>query len=181
MRLFGVFLCVLLLAGCSLPLRPVEINSEQHESQLYHIKLSRWSEPRFSGLLALQASAEGLHYALLDATGVTLLSARVSAAGEHHLLQAYGPFQQSSLPEVLSHALFRIVQAEPNQLPCATNWLVRFCQRQKDGYFSKKASTGLATMWQVEYDQEQWTTASYSSPWIGFALQLTARKTVNLN
>ncbi len=173
MRGVVVLLCALIMAGCSLPrqtMAPAIL--PDGESMLYQIRLSRWSEPRFSGLLALRHGADGFYYALLDATGVTLLSARVGGDGEHHLLKAYGPFQESSLPGLLSKALFRILIAQPLEQPCSRYLLSRFCHDADGGGFRKKTTLGLVTMWQVEYDQEVWKQANYTSPWIGFGLEL---------
>ena len=170
-RLFVLF-CALLVTGCAPSPVPVTKEMFQGESQLYQIRLSRWSEPRFSGLLALRTSDAGFYYALLDATGVTLLAARVSDGGDHHLLKAYGPFAESSLPGLLSQALFRVLIAQPAELPCNRHFLLRFCYDGDDAEFTKKVTLGLATIWKVEYDRERWQQARYTSPWIGFGLEL---------
>lgn len=166
------FCCALLMGGCTLPLQPTGLEIQPAKAQLYHIRLSRWSEPRFSGLLALRPGQDGFSYALLDATGVTLLSARVSESGRHQLLKAYGPFEESSLPGLLSQALFRVLVAQPVELPCSRRFLLRFCYERHGGAWRKKASLGLATMWQVEYDRKEWQEARYASPWTGFGLAL---------
>jgi hypothetical protein len=69
--LASLVLC-LLLCGCSLPLRTAVEGADENakaNGRLLNIRIERWGEVRFSGLLALRPEGQGLYYALLDATG----------------------------------------------------------------------------------------------------------------
>lgn len=168
--LFGV--CT--LAACAPPSSTLRLSPEQAgkaEGRLFNLRIERWGEIRFSGLLALQQGGGEVHYALLDASGVKLLQARVDAAGESQALHAKGALKDSSLAPFLGEALARIFLQEPKEGPCAGWWWHRLCRQDeamKSGYF------GPLLLWRAEVPGASvgMETISYHQPWLGVGLVL---------
>jgi hypothetical protein len=168
--LFGVFL----LAGCAPPSSTLRLLPEQvgkAESRLFNLRIERWGDIRFSGLLALQQGGGEVHYALLDASGVKLLQARVNCAGESQVLHAKGELKDSSLAPFLGEALARVFLQEPREVPCAGHWWQRLCRQDeamKSGYF------GPVLLWRAEAPGVLVVTEtiSYRQPWLGVGLVL---------
>lgn len=162
-----------MLAGCGLPprsTRPPEDGSEA-KKHLMALRIERWGEIRFSGLLALQIGEGWLQYALLDASGVKLLEARSDSGGESQVLHAKGVIRDSGLADFLGEALVRIFFQEPVTPPCSGHWWNRLC---RDNRQTKSQQIGPLLWWRVEDS----TTSSgektivYLQPWIGVRLSL---------
>lgn len=172
----------LFLCSCSLPLASlrdgVELGGEK--AKLLNIRIERWQELRFSGLLAVRQEQDGLYYMLLDATGVKLLEARVSNAGEHVLIHANGALKETGLDEFLSEALARIYLFWPEQLPCSGSWFHSFCYRDTaasvaPSEWNKTVRLGPLKLWQVTGPKRgHGATApvSYNQPWLGVDIVL---------
>jgi hypothetical protein len=169
-----VLLGVCILSGCAPPsstLRSLPEHTEKVESRLFNLRIERWGDIRFSGLLALQQGNGEVHYALLDASGVKLLQARVDAAGESQVLHAKGALRDSGLDTFLGEALARIFLQEPKEAPCASKWWRRLCRQDeamKSGHF------GPVLLWRAEVPTALVGTEiiSYRQPWLGVGLIL---------
>lgn len=170
LMLFGV--CT--LAGCAPPSSTLQSLPEQAgkvESRLLNLRIERWGEIRFSGLLALQQGGGEVHYALLDASGVKLLQARVDASGESQVLHAKGALQESSLTPFLGEALARIFLQEPTEVPCSGQWWRRLCRQDE---VIKSGHLGPLLLWRAEVPGVLVgsETISYRQPWLGVGLVL---------
>ena len=169
-----IFSVLVALAGCASPpaLQPIaEERGEAGESRLLALAIERWGETRFSGLLALRRGAGWLHYALLDASGVKLLEARVDAVGTSRLLHVKGALEESGLHGFLGEALIRIFLVEPEALPCSGSWWKRICRQ---GAEAKTSHLGPLPWWRVEAlaPVDGLPATSYQQPWIGVRLVL---------
>lgn len=176
-----VVLVLLLAAGCALPARPPGATWQEPAvmtSSLWRLKISQWEEQNFAGLLGTKFANDGLHYVLLDGTGVTLLEARLDATGERQTLRELGILEGHRLPAFLGTSLYRIFLLEPATRPCGRNFLMRLCRRKTDGGERKYAQAGLLPLWSVDYvtvDQELPTVRiTFTNPWLGVTLQLVA-------
>ena len=177
------FVLCLLLCGCSLPLRIAVEGADENakaNGRLLNIRIERWGEVRFSGLLALRPEGQGLYYALLDATGVKLLEATVVGDGEHRLLHVKGALQDSGLDGFLAEVLARTYLQEPATLPCAGTWLYQVCREQRaDGGWQKYGQAGPLPIWKVGTGSGQGSgneAVIYRQPWIGIRIFLEATK-----
>jgi hypothetical protein len=165
---------VLVLAGCAPPSSTLLLLPEQAgkaENRLFNLRIERWGDIRFSGLLALQQGGGEVHYALLDASGVKLLQARVDAAGESQVLHAKGVLRDSSLTPFLGEALARIFLQEPKEAPCVGQWWHRLC-RQDEAV--KSGHLGPLLLWRAEVPSAivGTETINYRQPWLGVGLFL---------
>lgn len=168
--LFGV--CA--LAGCAPPsstLRLLAGQAGKAENRLFNLRIERWGDIRFSGLLALQQGGGEVHYALLDVSGVKLLQARVDVAGESQVLHAKGVLRDSSLVPFLGEALARIFLQEPKEAPCAGQWWHRLCRQDE---VVKSVHFGPLLLWQAEVPSVLvgTETINYRQPWLGVGLVL---------
>lgn len=177
------FFC-LLLVGCSLPLRISVDNPDENgksPARLLNIRIERWGEVRFSGLLALRQEGQGLYYALLDATGVKLLEVAVAGNGGHRVIHAKGALQDSGLDGFLAEVLTRTYLQEPATLPCTGTWLHQLC-REEDvagNGWRKYGQVGPLQIWQVGTDPEQSPGSAaviYRQPWLGVRIFLEPTK-----
>ncbi len=184
---FSFCLC-LLLGACSVPYAVLEKDpaaGSRSTARLLNIRIERWDEVRFSGLLALRKQGAGLYYALLDATGVKLLEVEVAGDGGYHLLHAKGTLKESGLDGFLAEVLERIYLLEPVTLPCAGSWLYEFCrQEDADGKGWKKyGQAGPLQIWQVTAADAPGHVPGneamiYRQPWLGIRLYLEPTKLV---
>lgn len=179
----SICLC-LLLGACSVPYAVLikdPAAGSQSTAQLLNIRIERWGEMRFSGLLALRKQGPGLYYALLDATGVKLLEVSVAGDGEYQLLHAKGALKESGLDGFLAEVLARIYLREPATLPCVGSWLYEFCRRDDpDGKgWQKFGQAGPLQIWQVKTAVDPGNEAMiYRQPWLGIRLYLEPTKRV---
>lgn len=183
-KLIGLFFCCILFSSCSLP-SGVYNNRDIFEegkntARLFNIRIMRWGDLRFSGLLALQYRQNGLYYIVLDATGVKLIEAEVASAGDHMLIRAVGPLKTSQLPNYLSTSLKRIYLLEPLQRPCSQEFLRSFCREPLPEHgWRKYMKSGPFTAWEVRKGGvrgEKKDSFVYSQPWIGMRIVLEERK-----
>ena len=184
-----ISLCLCAVLGaCSLPYASSKKDlgaGNQSTARLLNIRIERWDEVRFSGLLALREQGGGLYYALLDATGVKLLEVEVAGDGGYHLLHAKGALKESGLDGFLAEVLTRIYLREPATLPCVGSWLHEFC-RQEGAEGEGWQKYGKAGPWQI------WQVAAtygpgggpgneamiYRQPWLGIRIYLEPTKLV---
>lgn len=183
MRLI-VLLFIMLLPGCtlsthSLGLAPVPESTAYQKLQ--HIRIERWGDIKFNGILALRATDTGLHYALIDATGIKLLQAWSDAGGNHNAIKATGPLAGKELAPFLSEALARIYLVNPLQLPCSSKGFLSVCIADDDkGLRKKSGSFAGITYWNVEGGLNSVQNNSraahidtrYSQPWLGVEIVL---------
>ncbi len=181
---FIVLLFIVLLSGCtlsthSLVLAPVPENTAYQKLQ--HIRIERWGDIKFNGILALRATDEGLHYALIDATGIKLLQAWSDAGGDHNAIKPTGPLAGKGLAPFLSEAIARIYLINPLQLPCSRTGFISVCITDDDNELKTK-SGGFAgiTYWDVKSGLNSVQDSSraaridtrYSQPWLGVEIVL---------
>ena len=151
----------------------------ESSARLLQIRIERWGEVRFSGLLALRQRGEGLYYILLDATGVKLLEVAVDGAGEYRLIHAKGGLQDSALGGFLAEVLIRTYGQEPATLPCAGTWLYQLCREENTGNgWRKYGQVGPLQLWQVVADPGHAANAAviYRQPWLGVRIFLAPTK-----
>jgi hypothetical protein len=174
--LWSCLLC-LSLSACSLSLRPSSrpIEGGEGEAQLLNIRIERWGEVRFSGLLALRQAGEGMYYVLLDATGVKLLEVAVAGDGKHRVLHAKGALQDSGLDEYLAVVLARIYLNEPAALPCTGTWMYRICEEETSKGVEKYCLVGPLSIWEIVTERAKdrpYGIVTYRQPWIGVVIHL---------
>ncbi|MDF1614735.1 hypothetical protein [Desulfurivibrio dismutans] len=183
MKAAALILLVMLLAGCALPARPPEPSLQASyidiaADALWRVTISQGEERKFSGLLGTRRENGGLHYVLLDGTGVTLLAARLSADGEMTKLRQLGVFDGHRLPDFLATSLYRIFLLEPAATPCSRNFLLQLCRRETAQGEKKYARAGFLPWWSVEYvtaaEESQQPGITFKNTWLGVTLQLVA-------
>lgn len=166
-------------ASCSLTgdiYRSTDLMDLEKGVRLHTIRLERWGELRFSGILALQQHQQWLNYVVLDATGIKLIEAEVSFTGDFRLIRANGPLKTSQLPHYLSTSLKRIYLLDPLQRPCSHDIMLRFCKEPSvEGGWRKDVRVGPFIVWEAEksekYREKQDKTV-YSQPWLGIRIVL---------
>ncbi|MDP3479562.1 MAG: hypothetical protein Q8R88_07305 [Desulfoprunum sp.] len=149
----------LFLQGCAAgnhPLGPTVLAPTADSSPaFYTLTLKDTAKVRFNGLLGISAGKDGLHYILLDATGITLIEARIDIQGNVSQQRILGPLQKSGLPGYLAGALRRIFLEQPAPLPCEDHFLLTFCEeRQPAGSGRKWLRTWPFTWWSLQYSDE---------------------------
>jgi len=177
----AIFCCLfcLVIAGCSLPsgtfVAP-RLENDTSSARLMNIRIERWGEMRFSGLLALRRDGPGLYYALLDATGVKLLEAVTADDSGYRLIHGKGALRESGLGEFLAEVLTRIYLQEPAVQPCSGSWLYQVCRDEEAaGAWQKYGQAGFFEVWRAKSapDQQSATGAViYRQPWLGIRLVL---------
>lgn len=175
---FLIFLSGCTLSTNSLVLAPVpEITAYQ---KLQHIRIERWGEVKFNGILALRATDKGLHYALIDATGIKLLQAWSDAKGDHNTITPTGPLAEQGLAPFLSEAIARMYLINPLRLPCSHKGLLSVCIKDDNGLRIKTGNFAGIRYWNVEggLNTVQNNNAAtridtrYSQPWLGVEIVL---------
>lgn len=177
-RLLIVFLCCALLVSCGFRTTTVfrGFTDAGEPYRLYNLRIDRWGERRFSGLLALQRKTGGLCYALLDASGITLLEAEIASGGEQEILQGKTQITETKLPVYLGTALYRVFGLDPEEYPCSFNGVLRFClDSSPSGGWSKRAEMLPFTVWSAhgggDGDRENGAIV-YEQPWGGVKITL---------
>ena len=173
-----ILLCGLLLVSCSFRTTTVfrGFTDSSQPFKLYNLRIDRWSERRFSGLLALQRQTGGLYYALLDASGVTLLEAEISCDGKRKLLKGQAQIKKTGLPDYLGTAIYRVFGLDPEEYPCSYNGVLRFClDSLPAGGWTKSAELWPFIIWTAtrkgKGDREK-RTIVYEQPWGGVKITL---------
>lgn len=175
-RLIHCFLLVVLLTSCgrqdiySQGMRPDAFDSK---ALLADIRIERWGEHRFSGLLAMREKEGEYFFTLLDATGVTLLRGELSASADEVERELKGPMRQSGVGDYLATAFTRIFLLEPIRVPCSRELLSSFClgadQATKNGTI-KYEKFGPFTRWRVT--RRSSGVLEYSQPWLGVRIRV---------
>ncbi len=188
MRLW-LFYLLLFLTGCSGSFysgSKMLHHGSVHYETLQNIQITRWGETRFTGILALSEGEGGLHYALIDGTGVMLLQAFSDRQGNHETVAPRGPLAKEQLAGFLSEAIARIYLLEPEQAPCSRNVFATLClQEVNETIKEKTARVAGLTIWKVEtavdtIAQNGNTAESYvryNQPWLGVTIKLRAMAT----
>lgn len=175
---------IMSLTGCSFSGTSL-VSAPAPEKTIYqklqHIQIKRWGEVKFDGILALQATTAGLHYALIDATGIKLLQAWSDVRGDHDAIKPTGPLAGKGIAPFLSEALARLYYITLQKLPCSRTGFLSVCIANDDnGKTIKTGSFAGITYWTVEgginliqkkSDQAAVNTR-YSQPWIGVEIIL---------
>lgn len=183
MRFIALFF-LMLLSGCtlsthSLVLAPVPEETAYQKLQL--IRIERWGDVKFTGILALRATNAGLHYALIDATGIKLLQAWSDAKGDHNAIKPTGPLAGKGLAPFLSVAIARMYLVNPRKLPCSRTGFIAVCITDDDNGLRKKAGSFAGiTYWNVDGGlnsvennrRAAYTSTRYSQPWLGVKIVL---------
>lgn len=182
MRFLTLFILIL-LSGCtlssqSLLLAPVPEKTSYQKLQ--HIRIERWGDVKFNGILALRATNTGLHYALIDATGIKLLQAWSDAEGDHDAIKPTGPLAEKGLAPFLSEAIARIYLINPLTLPCSRAGFLSVCIIDDNGLRKKTGSFAGIRYWDVKRGFNPGMTDSgaaridtrYSQPWLGVEIVL---------
>lgn len=176
---FIVFLSGCTLSSNSLVLAPMP--EEEAYQKLQHIRIERWGDVKFTGILALRATNAGLHYALIDATGIKLLQAWSDAKGDHNAIKPIGPLAQKGLAPFLSEAIARMYLVNLLHLPCSRTGFLAVCITDEDnGLWKKTGSFAGITYWNVEgglnsvenNSRAAYTGIRYSQPWLGVEIVL---------
>lgn len=171
--------CIILLCSCGVPgnvSRKASISPATSNAVLANIRIERWGEMQFSGILALKERQQEMTYVLLDATGVKLLEGEVDAAADQDMLDAKGPLRESHLPRFLSTSLARMFLLEPEKTPCSWYMIFRFCREMADATVSTTSfRAGPLLVWEVDEtrkDEVDWNSVVYSQPWLGVRITL---------
>lgn len=179
MRIICILLA-LLLGGCSMnKVVPRHDLTPQKESSnlLTNIRIERWGEQKYSGLLALEKKGRGIHFILLDGTGVKLLEGEVDEQLRYEIRYARGNFKESQLPEFLSVSLARTFLQEPETLPCSGVGFSRLCKEQLGQLqWQRKLITGVIPRWRAveNFDLDgKWQSAEYTQPWLGVTMRFS--------
>ncbi len=151
-----ILLFFLFLQGCAASNRPLAptilVPTVDNSPEFYTVTIKDPTQTRFTGLLGISANNHGLHYILLDATGITLLEARIDTRGNVQSKRVFGPLQKSRLPGFLAGALKRIFLEQPTPLPCEKQLLSTFCEERFTPESGRKwRQTGPFTWWSVEF------------------------------
>ncbi|PHR30227.1 MAG: hypothetical protein COA36_02255 [Desulfotalea sp.] len=170
---------VLLLSGCALQRYspdPDLLVVKPNYPKLQQIRIERWGDVAFNGLLVIRAGDNGFYYALVDPMGVTLLQAWSDAGGDHNAVLPRGPLGKKGLAPFLSEALARIYLLEPDKLPCSRQGWSSVCV--KDGGKTLRVKTGYKAgiaYWKVEEQLDPGSKSAtatgayirYNQPWLG--------------
>ncbi len=178
---FLLVLLVLLVlqSGCSMPTATYTdsaFKEDRLSGKLLSIRIQQFENTRFSGLIGIRQTENGLRYGLLDATGVKLLEAETTPAGRHNPDLATGPLKDSTLAAFLSAALARIYFQEPATKPCDGSWFYRLCHLENEDHsWTKYRRNGPFTIWMIERRHltgEAAETILYHQPWPGIKIVL---------
>ena len=179
-----IFFFIFYISGCTLSnYSPVLISvaEETDYPKMQHIRIERWGEVKFNGILAIRGTKEGVHYALIDGTGVKLLQAWADARGDHKAIEPIGPLAQKGIAPFISEAIARIYLVEPSESPCSGQGFFSVCVIDEGNSLRKKTGTFAGiTYWVVENElkpthsngssADKYT--QYSQPWLGVEIFL---------
>lgn len=121
---------------------------------LWQLTIGKQEKPKFTGLLALRGSEQGLEAVLLDSTGIKLLAERITPDGRIEIQSAIPVIKEKGLPSFLGKGLHRIFLsgADVGPVPCRQDSLIRRCfGESRNGRLGKSASFGPFELWSVEY------------------------------
>ncbi|MEN8190338.1 MAG: hypothetical protein ABFS19_10860 [Thermodesulfobacteriota bacterium] len=151
---FLTVLLLLCLSGCGLNPGQLELLQppEEESDSLFNLKLFTGKELRFSGLIGLKTTDNGLHCLLLDASGIKLLEGSLDSSGQWKTTFVLAPFEQSGLVSFLALSLRRTYLHFPAEIPCSRSLLNRFCIYQEEQW-QKVEQSGVVTVWQARYQK----------------------------
>jgi hypothetical protein len=177
-RLIVALLVLFFVCGCA----RVQTVSDMRQASsgvdmplLAGIRIERWGEQRFSGILVVSNKDRGLLFALLDGTGVTLLEGEVPfGAGEK--TQVSGVLRDLDLADYLATAFSRIFLLDPEEKPCSKGFWQSLCLDYEGGKRVRKTrKIGPFTAWSAQYaDTGGKTKIIYKEPWVG--VQITIKE-----
>ena len=171
-----LLLCLVFASGCSVPtVKNVALDNRLIDDlptipSLMHVQIIRGDEQKFSGLIALKNIDQGVYFGLLDATGITLLEAKVFIGKPVEIIRAVGPVADSNLPGYLADTLRNIFLVEPESRPCAASGLMKLCHEDLLSGGAKDLQFGPLTLWRFEEIQKTGdakTIWNYSQPLFG--------------
>lgn len=172
-------LAVSLLSACGRPyVVPPQVREEVRAGLLADIRITQWGRHRFSGLLALREKDGILPFAVLDATGLTLLEGVLVSGTEPVDATLRGPLSRRPVGEFLATALWRIFQLEPATRPCSSAMLSRVCAQEKEGGdLTKYEKAGPFTRWEMTWrPDDHGDLVLYAQPWLALRITLEVRK-----
>lgn len=186
MTQFGILITVLLfLTSCSV-VAPVDRHlrgvEARDKTEMFNIVISRWEKQEYSGLLIIKSSAKGIHYILLDPTGIKLLESEIVIVEQVVNETPGGPLAGRGINKFLTRAIWRIMLQMPDELPCMRNGLSQFCYTvDPEGGWEKKYKFGPLSIWRAEKKIE--TTAAqyeyfFTQPWLGVNVELKRLESV---
>ncbi|CAG36572.1 hypothetical protein [Desulfotalea psychrophila] len=147
-----LFLVLLGLSGCASSIPPMDLEEGAESPLLYSIRIYRGDEVRFSGILVLQSTGTPLSYALLDSTGVTLLSAEIDEQGQQNMESRQGPLKDSHLPTLLATSLYRIFFAHAAASDCQAD-IFSFYRETEMGR-RRACYLGPLSLWSVQQSDD---------------------------
>ncbi len=134
---------VFMLTGCASLRETIEpFVPRVYQGDLWKIRIGGESKELFSGLLVLAREEKTLSFQLLDATGITLLSAVVKKQGDLYIHQAVPKVEKGRLPAFLATSLQRIFLIEGKDCYWAVPDKNMSCEHVKWGALSA---------WEVDY------------------------------
>ncbi len=139
----GSLVVAFFLAGCAAVHEQVEpFTPLISPGDLWKIRLARGEEELFAGLLVLGREKDQLSFQVLDATGITLLSASVDEAGAVQVKAGVPKVVEGRLAGFLGKALQRIFFVD--EMSCSTDEAVGMLR-------TKEVRWGGVSLWKVEY------------------------------
>lgn len=107
MKILPILLLTALLCSCAAkpPVPPPEI---QGNSTLWDLKIRHNKQLLFSGLLTTEEKNRYLQIAVLDSSGITVMTGRLDQEGELEVFRCLAPARENNLPDFLGKSLGRI-------------------------------------------------------------------------
>ncbi|MBM9519739.1 hypothetical protein JWG39_07875 [Desulforhopalus vacuolatus] len=168
-----ILTCLILgLTGCATQQSPVtDTTLNQNFSFLYSIQISQKKKIRFSGILATRGKGKSLSYALLDPTGITLLSATITEDARSSTKYMAAKLGESPLPELLTSSLYRIFFSQSSQMKCKQG-LFSFSVESKTEQEKMRACRAGPFPWWSVHGSPVSESVLYSQPWLGVKIKL---------
>lgn len=174
-----LFLTCLFVTSCCLPISSdngLDQEIIEDKAKIYNIVIKRWDKLEYSGLLAVKKSHEGLHYILLDPTGVKLLESEIQVQTSESETVAGGVLAHSKLRNFLDTVLQRVYLTYPHKLPCDWNGVLQFCYRKQN----RTDWTKITKVWPFVYWEalkevnrgDSQIIFVYNQPWLGVDITL---------
>ncbi len=142
--------------------------------QLLNIRIYRYGNLRFSGLMGITVRQGDQFIILLDASGIMLLKGQLTSTGKMAVSGGVKQITNSQLPQILAQSVLRIYSNEPAKLPCSNNGLEKICQHhESSGDWSKTSRLGPFPFWKVSCAPSKNGEYRYRQPWLGLNIYLT--------
>lgn len=178
-RIVLLFILLIFCSSCArqnVTSHKMQMDFHGFDDVIKKIRIERWGELRFTGLLVLKEQETGAVFVVLDPTGITLLGGGIQVSGRQDSTPLKGPLKDTGIGEFLATALTRIFLLEPVEKPCSKRLLTRFCLDPEDSgkRTGKYMKIGPFTHWQVEQlpakSDDQMVV--YTQPWFGMRIVL---------